>query len=395
MDVKKIENAIQWMKNGGLVIVADDEDRESEGDMIGLGSKVTPENINFMTKHARGLLCTPVSKAIAERLQLPQMQQDNTDPYGTAFTISVDYKTTSTGISAYDRATTIKAIADPTSKPADFFRPGHCFPLVALDDEIKNRNGHTEASIALAHLAGEPEVAYICEVIKDDGHMARRPYLKRVAKEYHMPFLTIAEIQEYINLPASNNIKFVNLPTKYGDFKVKSYGNGNVVLIKGKIDSDHPVMTRIHSKCLTGDTFGSMRCDCGDQLHEAMKKINDNGSGIILYLNQEGRSIGLTNKLRAYALQDQGHDTYEANELLGFKPDERKYDVASKMLKDLHITEIDLLTNNPDKIDQLQNYGIQIHQRIPLEIKPNKIDLSYLKTKKYKFHHLLKLEEAK
>lgn len=395
MDVKKIENAIQWMKNGGLVIVADDEDRESEGDMIGLGSKVTPENINFMTKHARGLLCTPVSKAIAERLQLPQMQQDNTDPYGTAFTISVDYKTTSTGISAYDRATTIKAIADPTSKPEDFFRPGHCFPLVALDDEIKNRNGHTEASIALAHLAGEPEVAYICEVIKDDGHMARRPYLKRVAKEYHMPFLTIAEIQEYINLPASNNIKFVNLPTKYGDFKVKSYGNGNVVLIKGKIDSDHPVMTRIHSKCLTGDTFGSMRCDCGDQLHEAMKKINDNGSGIILYLNQEGRSIGLTNKLRAYALQDQGHDTYEANELLGFKPDERKYDVASKMLKDLHITEIDLLTNNPDKIDQLQNYGIQIHQRIPLEIKPNKIDLSYLKTKKYKFHHLLKLEEAK
>ncbi|MCT7774636.1 MAG: 3,4-dihydroxy-2-butanone-4-phosphate synthase, partial [Lactobacillus crispatus] len=199
MDVRKIQNAIQWMKNGGLVIVADDEDRESEGDMIGLGSKVTPENVNFMTKHARGLLCTPVSKTIAQRLNFYQMEQNNTDPYGTAFTISVDYKTTTTGISAYDRAATIKAIADPTSKPEDFFRPGHCFPLVAKGDQIKNRNGHTEASIALAHLAGEPEVAYICEVMKADGHMARRPQLKEIAKEYHLPFLTIAELQEYIN----------------------------------------------------------------------------------------------------------------------------------------------------------------------------------------------------
>lgn len=394
MDVKKIQNAIEWMKNGGLVIVADDEDRESEGDMIGLGSKVTPENVNFMTKHARGLLCTPISKEIAERLKLPQMQQDNTDPYGTAFTISVDYKTTTTGISAYDRAATVKAIADPNSKAEDFFRPGHCFPLVAKDDQIKNRNGHTEASIALAHLAGEPEVAYICEVMRSDGHMARRPQLREIAKEYGLPFLTIAELQEYIKTPASNNSEFVNLPTDYGNFKIKDYGNGNVALIKGKIDPSKPILTRIHSKCLTGDTFGSKRCDCGPQLHEAMKKINKNGAGVIIYLNQEGRGIGLTNKLKAYALQDQGHDTYEANEILGFKPDERSYDVAAEIFKDLKIKQVDLLTNNPDKIDQLQDYGIQIHQRIPLEIEPNEFDLYYLQTKKNKFHHLLNLKEA-
>lgn len=389
MDVKKIQNAIKWMKNGGLVIVADDEDRESEGDMIGIGSKVTPENVNFMTKHARGLLCTPVSKTIADRLKLPQMEQDNTDPYGTAFTISVDYKTTTTGISAYDRAATIKAIADPNSKPEDFFRPGHCFPLVAKDDQIKGRNGHTEASIALAHLAGEPEVAYICEVMKSDGHMARRPQLKEIAKENHMPFLTIAELQEYINSPASKRSEFVNLPTKYGDFKIKSYGDGNVVLMKGKIDPSKPVLTRVHSKCLTGDTFSSMRCDCGPQLHAAMKEINDHGSGVIIYLNQEGRGIGLTNKLKAYALQDQGHDTYEANKILGFKPDERDYDVAVQMFKDLGIKQIDLLTNNPDKIHQLKKYGITIHRRIPLEIHSNQINRNYLKTKRDKFHHLL------
>ena len=389
MDVRKIQNAIQWMKNGGLVIVADDEDRESEGDMIGLGSKVTPENVNFMTKHARGLLCTPVSKTIAQRLNFYQMEQNNTDPYGTAFTISVDYKTTTTGISAYDRAATIKAIADPTSKPEDFFRPGHCFPLVAKDDQIKNRNGHTEASIALAHLAGEPEVAYICEVIKADGHMARRPQLKEIAKEYHLPFLTIAALQEYINSPVSKRSEFVNLPTKYGNFKIKAFANENLAIIKGKIDPKKPVLVRLHSECLTGDTFGSMRCDCGDQLHTAMKQINKNGSGIILYLRQEGRGIGLINKLKAYGLQDQGYDTYEANEILGFKPDERNYIIAAKILKDLGISHINLLTNNPDKIDQLENNGITIEKRIPLEIPANEVNHDYLETKRDKFHHLL------
>lgn len=389
MDVKKIQDAIQWMKNGGLVIVADDEDRESEGDMIGLGSKVTPENVNFMTKHARGLLCTPVSKTIAKRLNFYQMEENNTDPYGTAFTISVDYKTTTTGISAYDRAATIKAIADPNSKPEDFFRPGHCFPLVAKDDQIKNRNGHTEASIALAHLAGEPEVAYICEVMKADGHMARRPQLKEIAKEYHLPFLTIAELQEYINNPVSKRSEFVNLPTKYGNFKIKAYANENLVLIKGEIDPQKPVLVRLHSECLTGDTFGSLRCDCGDQLHMAMKQIAKNGNGLILYLRQEGRGIGLINKLKAYGLQDHGYDTYEANEMLGFKPDERDYATAVKILKDLGINHINLLTNNPDKIDQLKNNGITIEQRIPLEIPANKINHDYLETKRDKFHHFL------
>jgi 3,4-dihydroxy 2-butanone 4-phosphate synthase/GTP cyclohydrolase II len=391
MDVKKIQSAIQWMKNGGLVIVADDEDRESEGDMIGLGSKVTPENVNFMTKYARGLLCTPVSKEIADRLGFKQMEQDNTDPYGTAFTISVDYKTTTTGISAYDRAATIKAIADPNSKPEDFFRPGHCFPLVAKDDQLKNRNGHTEASIALAHLAGEPEVAYICEVMKSDGHMARRPQLREIAKEHHMPFLTIAELQEYINSPASKPLDFVKLPTKYGDFEIKADDQENLIIKKGKIDPNKPVLVRLHSECFTGDILGSKRCDCGDQLHAAMEKINAEGNGLILYLRQEGRGIGLTNKLRAYALQDQGHDTYEANQLLGFKPDERKYDIAIKILKQLGISKINLLTNNPDKMDQLTAAGITINKRIPLEIPANDVDRKYLETKRDRFHHLLKV----
>lgn len=230
--------------------------------------------------------------------------------------------------------------------------------------------------------------------MKSDGHMARRPQLKEIAKEHHMPFLTIAELQEYINSPASKRSEFVNLPTRYGNFKIKSYGNGNVALIKGNIDPSKPVLTRVHSKCLTGDTFGSKRCDCGAQLHTAMKEIEKNGSGLIIYLNQEGRGIGLTNKLRAYALQDQGHDTYEANQMLGFAPDERNYDVAAAIFKELKIKEINLLTNNPDKIDQLNDYGIKINKRIPLEIAPNDVDRFYLQTKKKRFHHLLELKEA-
>lgn len=389
MDVKKIQTAIQWLKNGGLVIVADDEDRESEGDMIGLGSKVTPENVNFMTKYARGLLCTPISREIARRLKFEQMQQDNTDPYGTAFTVSVDYKTTTTGISAYDRAATIKAIANPNTRPSDFFKPGHCFPLVAKDDQLKLRNGHTEASIALAKLAGEPEVAYICEVMKADGHMARRPQLREIAREHHLPFLTIADLQAYINSPVSNRSQFVNLPTAYGQFQLKAYPDGNLALIYGKLNLDQPVLTRVHSQCLTGDAFGSNRCDCGPQLHRAMRTIASHGSGLIIYLRQEGRGIGLINKLRAYHLQDQGHDTYEANQLLGFAPDLRHYDSAAHILKDLGIKQIDLLTNNPDKINQLQASGIQIKRRIPLEIAATANDRFYLETKRDRFHHYL------
>ncbi|MBP2057522.1 3,4-dihydroxy 2-butanone 4-phosphate synthase/GTP cyclohydrolase II [Lactobacillus colini] len=390
MDVKKIQNAIKWMKKGGLVIVADDEDRESEGDMIGLGSKVTPENINFMTKYARGLLCTSISRDIAQRLKLNQMTGDNTDPFGTAFTISVDYKTTTTGISAYDRAATIKALADPNSKPEDFFRPGHCFPLVAKDGGVLERNGHTEASVTLAKLAGEEPVAYICEVLKSDGHMARRPQLREIAKEHHMPFLTIAELQEYVKSPVSKTNDFVDFPTAYGHFKIKSYQDQNLAILKGNIDPDKPLLVRLHSECMTGDTFGSKRCDCGDQLHTAMQKIDEAGNGLILYLRQEGRGIGLENKLKAYSLQDQGYDTYEANTILGFKPDERKYDIAASILKDLGVKRIHLLTNNPDKISQLKEYGIEVEKRVPLEIPANKINHSYLETKRDKFHHILK-----
>jgi 3,4-dihydroxy 2-butanone 4-phosphate synthase/GTP cyclohydrolase II len=389
MDVKKIQAAIQWLKNGGLVIVADDEDRESEGDMIGLGSKVTPENVNFMTKYARGLLCTPISQKTARRLKFEQMQQANTDPYGTAFTVSVDYKTTTTGISAYDRAATIKAIASPDTQPGDFFKPGHCFPLVAKDDQLKLRNGHTEASIALAHLAGEPEVAYICEVMKADGHMARRPQLRAIAREHHLPFLTIADLQAYINSPASSCSEFVKLPTDYGNFKLKAYPDGNLALIYGQLDPTRPVLTRVHSECLTGDALGSNRCDCGPQLHQAMQTIANHGAGLIIYLRQEGRGIGLINKLRAYHLQDLGHDTYEANELLGFAPDLRHYDAAARILKDLNIKKIDLLTNNPDKINQLRTSGIQVQHRIPLEIAATTNDRFYLETKRNRFHHYL------
>ncbi|GFZ26568.1 GTP cyclohydrolase II [Lactobacillus corticis] len=389
MDVKKIQSAIEWMKQGGLVIVADDEDREAEGDMIGLAQYVTPENINFMTKHARGLLCTSIDRKIAERLHLHPMEAHNTDPYGTAFTISVDYKTTTTGISAFDRAATIKALADPTTKPEDFFRPGHCFPLVAKDRGVLERNGHTEASVTLAKLAGAAPAAYICEVTDDDGHMARRKRLQEIAREYHLPYFTIADLQEYVKSPASKPSDFVNLPTDYGNFKIKIYPGGNLALVKGKIDPSQPVLTRIHSECMTGDTFGSKRCDCGDQLHTAMRMIDDAGSGVLLYLRQEGRGIGLTNKLRAYALQDQGHDTYDANEMLGFKPDQRHYDVAAQMFKDLGIKQIKLLTNNPDKINQLADYGIMVTNRIPLEMPANSIDRFYLETKRDRFNHML------
>lgn len=388
MDVKKIQAAIQWMKQGGLVIVADDEDRESEGDIIGLGSKVTPQKINFITQTARGLLCTSIGRSISERLNLTPMAQNNTDPYGTAFTVSVDYKTTTTGISAFDRATTIKALADSTTKADDFFKPGHTFPLVAKDGGVLERNGHTEASITLARLAGEAEVAYICEVMDADGHMARRPRLKEIAAEYNLPFLTIAELQEYVKNPTSKNNQFVDLPTVYGNFKIKAYVGENLALVKGPIDPNKPVLVRLHSECMTGDVFGSKRCDCGEQLHKAMQKIDHEG-GILIYLRQEGRGIGLSNKLKAYALQDQGRDTYEANKILGFEPDERKYNIAKEILTDLGISKIRLLTNNPDKVTQLTKYGIEVTERVPLEIPANEINKFYLQTKRDKFHHLI------
>lgn len=392
MDVKKIQEAIEHLKNGGLVIVMDDDDREAEGDMIGLASKATPQKVNFMTKYARGLMCVPMSPEVAKRLQLPQMTTDNTDPFGTAFTISVDHKSTTTGISAFDRWRTISNLADPAATNEDFYKPGHIFPLVSKKDGVLERNGHTEAAVDLAKLAGEEPVAYICEILQSNGEMARSAQLYEIAAEYSLPIITIKEIQEYRKNEVSKPVEEVNLPTEYGDFRLQRFAGDNLALIKGDVGGDIPVMVRLHSECFTGDVLGSLRCDCGPQLHEAMRQIEKEGRGVVIYLRQEGRGIGLRNKLKAYRLQEQGLDTAEANIHLGFGADERDYDVAAEILRELGIRKIDLLTNNPDKINQLKLDGIEINRRLPLEIPPTIYDQKYLETKKDKFHHLLKLE---
>lgn len=392
MDVKKIQATIKHLQEGGLAIVMDDADREAEGDLVGLASEATPEKVNFMTKYARGLMCVPMAPEVAERLKLPQMTTDNSDPFGTAFTISVDHHSTTTGISAFDRWRTITHLAAPTAKNEDFYKPGHIFPLVAKKNGVLERNGHTEAAVDLARLAGVEPVAYICEILKDNGEMARSVELHEKAAEFGLPIITIKELQEYRQSLASKPVEEVHLPSQYGDFRLRWFDDNNLALIKGDIDPTTPVMVRLHSECFTGDVLGSLRCDCGPQLHEAMRRIEKNGSGIIIYLRQEGRGIGLANKLRAYHLQEHGYDTVEANEKLGFAPDERQYDQAISILHQLGIIKINLLTNNPDKIAQLQLGDIEINERIPLEIAPNNYDENYLITKKNKFHHLLNLE---
>ena len=392
MDVKKIQAAIEQLKQGGLVIVMDDLDREAEGDLVGLASKATPAKVNFMTKHARGLMCVPMAPAVADRLELRQMTVDNTDPFGTAFTISVDHHSTTTGISAFDRCRTISHLADPASRNADFYKPGHIFPLVAKAGGVLERNGHTEAGVDLAKLAGVEPVAYICEILKDNGEMARSPELHEMAAEYGLPIITIKDLQEYRRNPVSRPVAEVKLPSAYGDFRLRRFAGDNLALIKGDLAGEEPVLVRLHSECFTGDVLGSLRCDCGPQLHAAMERISAAGRGVVLYLRQEGRGIGLANKLRAYRLQEQGYDTVEANEQLGFQPDERQYDLAAKMLKQLGVRRVALLTNNPDKISQLGLDGIEIARRVPLEIQPNRYDWNYLTTKKEKFHHVLTLE---
>lgn len=392
MDVKKIQAAIDHLKKGGLVIVMDDLDREAEGDLVGLASKATPEKVNFMTKYARGLMCVPMAPAVAKRLDLPQMTTDNTDPFGTAFTISVDHKSTTTGISAFDRWRTITHLADPKATNADFYKPGHIFPLVAKESGVLERNGHTEAAVDLAKLAGEEPVAYICEILKSNGEMARSKELHEKAAEFSLPIITIKDLQEYRRNLVSQPVEEVHLPSEYGDFQLRHFPGDNLALIKGDLSGDEPVMVRLHSECFTGDVLGSLRCDCGPQLHAAMRQINAAGRGVVLYLRQEGRGIGLENKLRAYHLQEEGYDTVEANEKLGFKPDERQYELAAQILRQLGVTTVNLLTNNPDKISQLKLAGITIHDRLPLEMQPTKYDRQYLLTKKNKFHHLLDLE---
>lgn len=391
MGRENIQEAIEFLRKGKLIVVADDDDREAEGDLVGIANLVSPESINFMVTFARGLICTPISKRIADRLNLGEMVARNTDSFGTAFTISVDHKETSTGISAYDRATTIQALTKQESVVEDFHRPGHIFPLIAKEGGVLERRGHTEAAIELAKLTNQTEVAYICEILNEDGTMARKRQLKQFAEKHKLPFITVEELVLYLNTQKPLTVK---LPTAFGEFDLTLFEDlqhkEHLVLSKGEIGKQaEPIMVRVHSECLTGDAFGSHRCDCGEQLHEAMQMIEKKGKGAILYLRQEGRGIGLKNKLRAYKLQEQGMDTFDANLVLGFKADERDYEFAANIIDTLGITEVDLITNNPEKIKQLELFGIKINQRIPLEIEAVEENKDYLKTKKQKFHHLL------
>lgn len=372
-------------------MVADDDDREAEGDLVGVANLVSPESVNFMVTFARGLICTPVSKQIADRLKLREMVKENTDSFGTAFTVSVDHQETSTGISAYDRAKTIEILAKKESVSEEFHRPGHIFPLIGKEGGVLERRGHTEAAIDLAKLTNQSEVAYICEILNEDGTMARRPQLKQFAQKHKLPFITVEELVTYLN---AEEPVTVSLPTAFGEFDLTLFedqqAKEHLLLSKGEIrQSKEPLLVRVHSECLTGDVFGSHRCDCGEQLHEAMRMIEKKGRGAILYLRQEGRGIGLKNKLHAYQLQEQGMDTFDANLALGFKPDERDYQFAAEILDALGVEKIDLITNNPEKIEQLEALGININKRIPLEIPAMKENENYLKTKKQKFHHLL------
>lgn len=394
--IKRVESAIKELKQGHLVVVADSVDREGEGDMIGLADFVTPQSVNLMISQAKGLLCAPMSQQIAQRLSLEPMVSHGTDAFGTAFTITVDAKTTSTGISAYDRADTIKTLADPESNWEGFYHPGHIFPLIAKEGGVKVRGGHTEAAVDLAKLAGATPVAYICEIVKDDGKMARTKDLQLLAEQNELQFLTISDILNYREYQDNLDIKpysTVDLPTAYGHFKLQAFGDGikepSLLISKGDITGEEPLLVRVHSECLTSDALGSLRCDCGPQLQESLRRIEKQGRGAVVYLRQEGRGIGLTNKLRAYHLQDQGLDTVEANNVLGLPADARRYDLAAKILKSKGVHQVKLMTNNPDKINQLQESGIEVVERIPLEVGLTKENQAYLKTKKEKFHHIL------
>lgn len=396
-----IEEVVEDLRKGKIVLVTDDEDRENEGDFICAAEFATTENVNFMAVHGKGLICMPMSKEYCQKLNLSQMVTDNTDNHETAFTVSIDHIDTTTGISAEERGYTARKAIEKGAKPSDFRRPGHMFPLKAKDNGVLERNGHTEATVDLLKIAGLEEIGLCCEIMKDDGTMMRKTELIELAKKWDIKFTTIKKLQEY----RKKNDKLVEksaeayIPTKYGDFKAYGYinllnGEHHIALVKGDISDGEDVLCRVHSECLTGDVFSSLKCDCGEQLNFAMSEIEKEGRGILLYMRQEGRGIGLINKLKAYALQEKGMDTLEANLALGFEADMREYYIAAQILKDLGVKSLNILTNNPDKIEQLKDYGIDIKERRAIEVQANEHDKNYLKTKKEKMGHILELKNV-
>ncbi|MBO7048098.1 MAG: bifunctional 3,4-dihydroxy-2-butanone-4-phosphate synthase/GTP cyclohydrolase II [Spirochaetia bacterium] len=397
MDFKynTIEEALDELRNGRIILVTDDPDRENEGDMICAAEFATQANVNFMATYAKGLLCTPMSAALATKLGLPPMVSENTDNHETAFTVSIDHISTTTGISAAERSITALQCVNDASTPLDFRRPGHMFPLTARRGGVLVRNGHTEATVDLCRLAGLKECGLCCEVMDDDGTMMRTPKLWKLAEKYNLKFITIKELQDYCRIHEKHVIREAKakLPTDYGDFDIYGYvnditGENHIALLKGDIGDGENVLCRVHSECMTGDVFGSKRCDCGQQLHKAMELIQQEGRGVVLYMRQEGRGIGLINKLKSYVLQEQGCDTVEANIKLGFQPDLREYWIGAQILRDLGIKSLRLMTNNPNKVYGLDGFGLRVAERVPIEVEPQQYDRFYLQTKKDKMGHI-------
>tara|TARA_B100000945_G_scaffold66898_4_gene50287 strand:- start:988 stop:2220 length:1233 start_codon:yes stop_codon:yes gene_type:complete len=397
MPLSKIEDAVNDIKQGKMVIIVDDEDRENEGDLTMAAEKITPEAINFMATFGKGLICVPMLGEDLEHLNLPLMVPQNTAPLSTAFTVSVDYlRGTSTGISAHDRSATIKALIDPDTKPEDLGRPGHIFPLKYMDGGVLKRTGQTEASVDICRIAGLKEAAVICEIVADNGEMARMPDLEIFAKTHDIKIITVADLIKYRRTHEKliERIAEAKIPTPYGDFRIVSYSSmvdkaDHIALIKGEIDSSKPLLVRVHSECLTGDVFGSNKCDCGDQVEIAMEQISLEGSGVLLYMRQEGRGIGIHNKIKAYALQEQGYDTVDANVQLGFPPDPRQYGIGAQILEDLGVRKMRLITNNPTKRVGLEGFNLEITETIPIIAKYRKENIDYMDTKRTRMGHLL------
>ena len=395
-DFATVEQAIEDIKYGRMVVVVDDEERENEGDLIIAAATVKPEDINFMAKYAKGLICTPIDGKRLDELNIRQMVTNNTDNHETAFTVSIDAYHTETGISAFERCQTIKLLLDPKAKPSSFRRPGHVFPLRSVEGGVLRRTGHTEATTDLARLAGFYPAGLCCEIMADDGHMMRTPELKEFAKKHGLNIITVKSLIEYRKRTESfvKQVADVDFPSRYGHFRIKAYesaldGKCHIAVVKGDVAGKKNVLVRVHSECLTGDALGSLRCDCGDQLAIALKNIEKEGEGVVLYVRQEGRGIGLANKMRAYELQDKGADTVEANVELGFAPDLRDYGIGAQILSDLGLTSIRLMTNNPAKRAGLEGYNLEIIERVPLVVKANKFDKRYLSVKKVKMGHML------